>query len=71
MSARIRVIGLEDFIAMKIFAGSPKDLDDVAGAFRVSADRIRLPLLKELTGLYGKNAWERLESLLREHNNAV
>ena len=71
MSTRIRVIGLEDFIAMKIFAGSPKDLDDVAGALRVSAGRIRLPLLKELTGLYGKNALERLELLLREHNNAV
>ena len=67
MSTRIRVIGLEDFVAMKVFAGSPKDLDDVAGAFRVSAGRIRLPLLKELVGLYGTDAVQRLESLLREH----
>jgi len=62
---RVRVIGLEDFIAMKLFAGSPKDVDDVAGALRVSADRIRLPLLKELAGCYGPEALERLESLLR------
>ena len=67
MSTNIHVIGLEDFIAMKLFAGNPKDLDDVAGAFRVSAGRIRLPLLKELVGLYGTDAVQRLESLLREH----
>jgi len=67
MSASIRVIGLEDFIAMKLFAGSPKDLGDVVGALRVSADRIRLPLLKELAGRYGTDVVQKLESLLREH----
>lgn len=66
MSMKIRVIGLEDFIAMKLFAGSPKDMADVAGALRVSADRLRLPLLKELVGRYGTEALQRLESLLRE-----
>jgi predicted nucleotidyltransferase len=69
MSTTIRVIGLEDFIAMKMFSGSPKDLDDAAGAFKVSADRVRMPLLKELVGLYGKEAARRLESLLRERQS--
>lgn len=67
MNARIRVIGLEDFIAMKLFAGSPRDLDDVAGAWKVSFDRIQLPLLQELVKPYGRDASQRLEGFLREH----
>ncbi len=67
MKARIRVIGIEDFIAMKLFAGSPKDIDDVIGALRVSWDRIHLPLLKALVQPYGKGVSRRLESLLRDH----
>jgi hypothetical protein len=59
MQAGIHVIGLEDFIAMKLFAGSPKDIDDAAGAFKVSADRIRLPLLKEVA----EDANQALEAL--------
>jgi hypothetical protein len=45
MQARVRVIGVEDFIAMKLFAGSPRDLEDAAGALRVSSSRIRLSFL--------------------------
>ena len=67
MQARVRLIGVEDFIAMKIFAGSPKDMDDVAGALKVSYDRIRLPLLKELVAAYGRDAVQKLESLLQAH----
>jgi len=67
MNARIRLIGIEDFIAMKIFAGSPKDLEDVAGALKISYGRIRMPLLRELVQRYGKNALDKLESLLKEN----
>jgi predicted nucleotidyltransferase len=64
MNARVRVIGLEDLIAMKIFAGSPKDVHDVVGMLRVSSERVRLPLLKELVQRYGSEAVSKLESLL-------
>lgn len=67
MNARIHLIGIEDFIAMKIFAGSPKDLSDVAGVLAVSYDRINLPLLKDLAQKYGKAAKHKLESLLRSY----
>lgn len=65
MQVRIRVIGLEDFIAMKIFAGGPTDLHDVSGVFKISRDRIHLPLLKELVQRYGKEAGRTLQSFLR------
>ena len=64
--ARILMIGLEDFIAMKIFAGSPKDLGDVTAVLKVSYDRINRVLLKELVGKYGKGALAKLESFLKE-----
>ena len=67
MKARICVIGVEDFIAMKVFAGSPKDLSDVRGVLRVSSDRMGLTLLKALVQPYGKGALRTLESLLDEH----
>lgn len=65
MKTRIRVIGIEDFIATKIFAGSPKDLQDVAGVLKVSSDRIDLPLLKTLVKNQGSDAVRKLESLLQ------
>lgn len=69
MGATIQVIGIEDFIALKIFAGSPKDLNDVAGVLKVSYDRINLPLVKDLVRNYGKDALNRLEFLLRYRKN--
>lgn len=69
MNARIRIIGIEDFIALKIFAGSQKDLSDVSGVLQVSSKRIHLPLLNELIQPYGKDAVRRLASLLQEHRS--
>ena len=66
MGARIRVIGVEDFVAMKIFAGGQKDLNDATGVLQVSHDRIDRTLLKELVRPYGKGALATLESLLKE-----
>lgn len=65
MKARIRLVGIEDFIAMKIFAGGPQDLSDAAGVLKVSFDRIHLTLLKELAQRHGKGASVKLESLLK------
>ena len=69
MNARIRLIGLEDFIAMKIFADSPKDLSDVAGVCEVSCNQIDLPLLKGLAQKYGKEVLRKLESLLQDSHS--
>ncbi len=69
MNTRVRMIGLEDFIAMKVFAGSPKDLNDVVGVLNVSSRRINRPLLKRLVHPYGKNASRQLQALLQEHGS--
>ena len=67
MNERIRVIGVEDFIAMKVFAGSSKDVSDIVGVLRVSYDRVNVALLKQLVQPYGKDARRTLDSLLRQH----
>ncbi len=69
MGARIRLIGVEDFVAMKIFAGSPKDLNDAAGVLKVSGGRLNLKLLRGLVSNYGKGALRKLESLLKENRS--
>ncbi len=66
MNARICLIGVEDFIAMKIFAGSPKDLSDVVGVLKISREKIDPLFLKQRVQKYGKSALRTLHSLLRE-----
>ncbi len=66
MKKKIQIIGLEDFIAMKIFAGSHKDMADAAGAMRISSKKINPDLLRDLTRHYGKPCLKKLAALLRE-----
>ena len=61
---KVRMIGLEDFLAMKLFAGSPKDLSDAAGALAVSSRTLKLALLREVVQPYGRDASQRLRALL-------
>lgn len=65
LRAKIKLIGIEDFIAMKIFAGGAKDIDDVLGVLQVSSGEIDLPVLKRLTLHYGKKELKKLEEILR------
>lgn len=67
MGTPIKIVSPEDFIAMKIFAGSPKDIQDVIGVLEVSNDRINAGLLKELADQYGKECATRLRALLKDH----
>ena len=67
MDARIRVIGLEDFIAMKLFAGSPQDVQDVVGVLAVSSNQMNLSLLNTLVQQCGNDVFQKLQSLLQEN----
>ncbi len=67
MGCSIKLIKLEDFIAMKIFAGSPKDIQDVIGVLEISAHKIYLPLLKKIAVGYGRRCLNRLNELLKEY----
>jgi hypothetical protein len=59
----LQVVGREDFIAMKLYAGGPVDLRDAQQAFFVNKDAIDIPLLKKLTARFGRPAAKRLDSL--------
>lgn len=68
LKTRIKVIGIEDFIAMKIFAGGAKDIQDIVGVLQVSQKEIDLLLLRKLTRQYGKRELNKLEDLLIKWN---
>jgi len=61
----LRVAGVEDFIAMKVFAGGPQDLTDARRARAVAGDALDLALLRRLAAGYGPSAAATLEQLLR------
>ena len=60
----ICIVGIEDFIVMKVFAGGPRDLEDVRGVLKISFSKINLPLLKELASRYGPDVSAKLKSAL-------
>ena len=60
----LRVIGREDFIAMKIFAGGPQDLSDARHVIDAASDQIDLALLRRLAEQYGRQTALSLEALL-------
>jgi hypothetical protein len=65
LDSMVRIIGAEDLIAMKIFAGGVQDLIDVRGILKVSQERLDLELLRNLTRRYGSAASRKLDELLK------
>ena len=61
----LRVIGREDFVAMKIFAGAPKDLADARAVIRSPAQSLDLVLLRQLAQRYGQSTLEALEQMIQ------
>jgi hypothetical protein len=64
MGAKLRIVGREDFIAMKCFAGGPQDILDARAAFRSAQGPIDLDLLRVVTRRFGRDAADRLEEVL-------
>jgi hypothetical protein len=60
----LRVVGREDFIAMKCFAGDPQDLLDAKSAYFGAETPIGLDLLRRITRRFGRDAADRLEQIL-------
>lgn len=60
----LRIIGREDFIAMKCFAGGPQDLADARVAFAASGAPIDVDLLRRVARRYGREAADALEQIL-------
>jgi hypothetical protein len=51
---------------MKVFAGSPRDLEDARGVLAVSGVRCDKALLRRLVSVYGKREKAALEKLLAD-----
>lgn len=66
LDSEVRIIGAEDLIAMKIFAGGLQDLEDVRGIIRVSGNTLNPELLRTLAHRYGANVTRTLDKLLKE-----
>jgi hypothetical protein len=62
---RLRIIGVEDFVAMKIFAHGPQDLADAHAALEAAGDGVDLDLLRKLATRFGPETSEALEATLR------
>ncbi len=60
----LKVIGREDFIAMKVFAGGPQDLADARHTIEAAAGHLDSTLLRRLAARYGSAAASALERLL-------
>jgi hypothetical protein len=67
----LRVIGLADFIAMKVFAGGPQDLVDARRTIAVIGEALDANLVRRLASRYGRTASETLEKLLSEHSHSA
>lgn len=62
----LRVIGREDFIAMKCFAGGPQDIADARAALKNPNDHVDVDLLRRATRRLGRVAADVLEHLLKQ-----
>ena len=64
MGVNLRIVGREDFIAMKCFAGGPQDILDAQSAYRSAQGPVNLDLLRAVTRRFGRDAADKLERLL-------
>jgi predicted nucleotidyltransferase len=64
MGVDLCIVGREDFIAMKCFAGRPQDILDAQSAYRNAQGPVDLDLLRALARRFGRDAADRLEQVL-------
>jgi hypothetical protein len=60
----LRIVGREDFIAMKCFAGGPQDVADARSAYQAAQGPVDLDLLRSATRRFGRDAADKLEEIL-------
>lgn len=62
----LRIVGREDLIAMKLFAGGPQDLADARAALQLDRETLDLELLRRLSARFGRSTERALETMLAE-----
>ena len=61
----LRIVGREDFVAMKCFAGGPQDILDAQLAYHAADSPLDLDLLRTVTRRFGRDAADRLEAVIQ------
>jgi hypothetical protein len=61
----LRIVGREDFVAMKCFAGGPQDILDARSAYHGADGPLDLDLLRTVTRRFGRDAADRLEAVIQ------
>lgn len=61
---QLRIIGREDFVAMKLFAHGPQDIADAELAVAAAGRDLDLPLVRRLAARYGQETVAALEKVL-------
>ena len=61
---KLRFASVEDLVALKIFAGGPKDLEDAAGVLEIRGASINRELLVSLCHRFGHETEKRCKRLL-------
>jgi hypothetical protein len=64
MGQSLRIVSREDFLAMKVFARGPQDIEDARNVIAAAGDSLDLVLLRRLAAQYGPSAAATLENLL-------
>lgn len=70
LDSSLRVVGREDLIAMKCFAGGPLDILDARNVLKAADTRIDVDLLRRLTRRFGRPAADVLEQVLNRVGTA-
>ena len=60
----LEIVGREDFIAMKAFAGGPVDLADARTVIDLDRESLDLELLRRLAQRFGRDAARTVEDLI-------
>ena len=67
----LQFVGLEDFIAMKLFAGGPQDISDAKNALEFTPEPPDMNLLRSLATRYGADTTRILEKLLEGPDHSL
>jgi hypothetical protein len=68
LDCAVRILGVEDLIPMKVFAGGIQDLEDVRGMLQVSSEILNVDLMRKLALNYGDAVQRKLDELLTSRN---
>lgn len=62
--ATLEIVGRDDFIAMKAFAGGPVDLADARAVIELDRESLDLDLLRRLAQRFGRGVARTMEDLI-------